>query len=566
MKASRLPTQLASCDTFRAIATRLQEDVGDPATGKRLAVWLIPPLLVGGGLRCFHVAEQILVWDEVYTLRSVLGTPVAEILRMGRYGGPLIALFRLLIDHGVQLTEMGLRLAALSTGMVSLIAIPVALAPRIGQRAAVVLAWLLAVSPVLVLYSRIIHSYMPMLLVGFGAVIAFERWWRTHSSAAGVAYVILAALAVYLHLGAGPFVLAPFVYAVIDELLHRRGWRDVVRIGVLLGCVSLVIGFLLFQARDSVTSIVENRRDGQLPDLRTCLDLIRMYSGTRFALVAAFVTLLGARGAWLTFKSDRRFFLYLATLAVGQAVGMAILRPNLLETLLVVNRYLLVVLPFALAMVAVGLTAPWRAELVTSSRSAHGLGIAALFIALVASGPLATEDFRDSQMTHHPSFMNFSLPKDWISADTAPRFYRDLRTEAGAGDDILVEYPWVNRGTRAFYAYQRVHRHRILAAPEDKNFLDPRLALRHFVRPTPEAFLQTDARYVVVHLDLLSEVQRVRSPDARDPEGVIGPPQYWHWTAGLGANMANKLARQWGAPIFADDSIEVWDLEKARRR
>lgn len=526
---------------------------------------LIPPLLVGGWLRWFRVREQILVWDELHTVTGALEMPLREIFRTwtlesGDYCVPLAAFFHVLMNHGIQLSEMGFRAPVLLAGLVSLIAIPLGLAPRIGRGAAVVLAWLVAVSPVLVLYSRIVRSYMPIVLLGFAAVVAFERWWRTRSRRAGAAYVVLAASAVYFHLGAVPFVMAPFAYAAVGTLLRGRRWCEIVPIAVLLGSVTLAIGALLFPARESLADLVQSHRGGHLPELRTWLELGRMWTGTSAVPLAALTAVFALRGVWVIFKKDHGFLLYLFTLATGHVAGLAILAPIMLERLLVANRYLLVLLPFGLALAAAGLAAPWFSRRSGWGRAVQGVGIASLLLALVAFGPLATEDFRRSQFTHHPRFMEFTLPRNWVSKDAVPRFYRDLGAESSHRDEGIVEYPWVNVGSLTFYAYQRVHQRQIRVAPPVLNLLDRRVVLRYLVAPTPEAFLRSGARYVVVHMDLRSELRRLSG------ERMRGHRHFWSSARSYGARMAKELRDRWGPPALTDGSIRVWDLQATARR
>ena len=108
--------------------------------------------------------------------------------------------------------------------------------------------------------------------------------------------------------------------------------------------------------------------------------------------------------------------------------------------------------------------------------------------------------------------------------------------------------------------YQRVHRQPVKVAPEGLSLLDPRIALGHVVAPTPEGFLASGARYVVVHVDLRSETQSVPSPDARVPRGLIGSDKFWRRVRGLGVDMVMQLRAEWGEPIFRDRSVVVWDL------
>src|SRR5205085_9235144 len=115
-----------------------------------------------------------------------------------------------------------LRLPVLLCGLAALLVLPFVVRGWVGRRAALLFAALLAVSPLLVLYSRIARSYLPLVLFGVGAVVAFEVWWRERSRRAGAAFVGLAAVAVWFHLGAAPLVAAPFPFALGEVALPGR--------------------------------------------------------------------------------------------------------------------------------------------------------------------------------------------------------------------------------------------------------------------------------------------------------------------------------------------------------
>src|SRR5206468_10578860 len=104
-------------------------------------------------------------------------------------------------------------------------AAPLAVRRRLGSRAAAWLAGLAALSPVLVLYGRIARPYMPVVLCGSAAAAAFLAWWERPRPAMGAAYVVAAALAVWLHLVAAPFVAAPFLFAAGDLAWRARQAR-----------------------------------------------------------------------------------------------------------------------------------------------------------------------------------------------------------------------------------------------------------------------------------------------------------------------------------------------------
>ncbi|HEY7213414.1 MAG TPA: hypothetical protein VIC28_02240, partial [Thermoanaerobaculia bacterium] len=164
-----------------------------PALSRRL-LWVVLPFLAGVLLRLWNLPDQILGGDEVHAVRVALNHSLPKILVTYSKADnciPLTALDKLWMIAGLPVTEMVLRLPVLLCGFAALLALPAAFSGKVSRGTEMVYRWLLAISPALVLYSRIVRSYMPMVLFSFGAVVAFEAWWRTRSRWAGAAYVLL---------------------------------------------------------------------------------------------------------------------------------------------------------------------------------------------------------------------------------------------------------------------------------------------------------------------------------------------------------------------------------------
>jgi hypothetical protein len=139
-------------------------------------------LALGVTLRLWNLSGQILGGDELHAVRAALSQPLAAILTTYQLADsciPLTALDRLLVDHGVALTEWVLRLPVLACGLAALVALPALAWRHLKPAARPLFCGLLAVSPLLVLYSRIARPYMPATLLSFTAVMAFDRWWRS---------------------------------------------------------------------------------------------------------------------------------------------------------------------------------------------------------------------------------------------------------------------------------------------------------------------------------------------------------------------------------------------------
>ncbi len=539
---------------------------------------LIPPVVVGIALRWIHLGAQIPTGDELHSINGALVRPLSEILQNWTYHGadycvPLTALYRVLMDAGIVLSEMGFRTPVLLSGVVALVAIPLACAPRIGRRAALVLAWLLAISPMLVLYSRIIRSYMPMTLLALAAVWAFERWWRTRRWSFALAYAGLSAAAVYFHLGAAPLVLSPFVYAAAATVLgHGRPRSDLGPLAVLFLATGVLIALPLFPARASLAELIGIHGRGYFPDPTTWFELVRLQSGTSSLLLTALLAGALVRGALELYRRDRPFLLYLLTLGIGHIVGLAILSPNHLQNLVVANRYLLPLLPLALALAALGLAAPWSSRGPRWLRRAPAVVSTLLVAALVLFGPLVGRHFRTSSFVHSRAAVFFTSSGNTVPPDRIPRFYfdvsvdGDVSVDARERDIVLLEYPWLNLGAHIFDAYQKVHRREIRVGSLNRRHSEDTVAFLNMIEPTPEAFLASDAHYLVLHTDIRSEADHLQSSDIYHQVRLTQLPQLWSALRSGAGLMEERLVARWGAPMLAEGPIRVWDLEALRRR
>ncbi len=88
----------------------------------RWMLGLIPPVVVGIALRWIHLSAQIPTGDELHSINGALVRPLSEILQNWTYHGadycvPLTALYRVLMDAGVVLSEMGFRTPVLLSGV-----------------------------------------------------------------------------------------------------------------------------------------------------------------------------------------------------------------------------------------------------------------------------------------------------------------------------------------------------------------------------------------------------------------------------------------------------------------
>jgi hypothetical protein len=111
---------------------------------------------------------------------------------------------------------------------------------------------------------------------------------------------------------------------------------------------------------------------------------------------------------------------------------------------------------------------------------------------------------------------------------------------------------------RSFYLYQEVHGGRVVVASPQGILYRPPLALRNAVAPEPGAICRSGARYLIVHRNVAREEEGI-APGGRLTEGEAAQPLR-RMVRGSAAALGNRLAGEWGAPVYEDGVVRVWDL------
>lgn len=518
-------------------------------------------VLAGAGLRLWNLRGQVMGGDELHAVRALVGRSIPEILSrysLVDYSLPITAFHRLLLDLGMTLSEIDFRLPSILCGLLALMLMPRAFSGRVERFPVELFGWLLAFSPAMVLYSRIARSYMPMILLGFLAVMAFERWWSSGSRRAGIAYVVLGALAVWVHLGAGPLVASPFLFA-LGDLVRTRSWGRIKELIVLGLGLTLAMATFLVPTAPSLLKLVGNKhREIEVP-LQTFGNMLRLQAGTRSWTLTALFWIAAITGLVLLLRKHPRIGAFTLTVTLGHLAGIFLLSPLGLNHPIVLNRYLIPVLPFILLWVATALGRTWipRSGVmgVGLQKSASRFFILFLFW----TGPFLTSGYRESSFMHHNDFVGFFSTLSAIPDEVVPAIYRNLPRGP------VLEFPWstIWEQNRTSYIYQRIHERRVLvSAPYDMP-RHPGLDLRNEVEPDPAAFLASPARTLVVHLKIPWEEDRVVIPGR--PFTKPMPASVRRYYRRMGEKLAAKLHAEWGQADYSDNLVRVWDLDRVRK-
>jgi hypothetical protein len=509
--------------------------------------------LVGAALRLWMLPTQILVDDEWHLVHRLLGDPsLASVATLGEQDHSVgLGIGAWLLMQVTTLDELLLRLPSVVAGVLLVGVVP-ALAVRFaGRPTAIVLGWLLAVSPLLCFFSRIARPYaITTLLVSVGG-FALHRWLRGAGTRAALVYVVTTAAAAVFHLAALPAAMAPFVvWPFVPAEIRPSPWRTV-RLG--LATILAVAAAMALPALQSGGTVLAKVQTDHM-NLSTASGMLELFAGTGHPVAVAVLATFGMVGAVTLVRHDRPFALHVLLVIGLQLAAVVVSGAAAIHVAIVAARYAIVVLPLVLLLVASGLVAV-AARIGTNSPDVVGMAGAA---ALLVIGPMGWVYRYPNDFTNHISYAADPLPGRYFERfrpTTISAFYTDTLAARPAGSTTIVEAPWF------FYfhdlAYlQRLHRQHVLIGFVDEASGTVRggevarderhLRLRTAVHLGDRARLkERGVEFVVLHRDPTQEL--------RWPTGVTETP--------VDMRAWETRYREWfGAPVFEDPQLVVFQV------
>lgn len=411
-------------------------------------------LAVGVWLRMSQLGHQILLDDEWHAVHKLMQADYRGIFLSFGYADhsiPLTLLFNLLAET-IGLSELRMRALPLLFGLLSLLVVPWLLKPWLDRRAVLLLTALLALSPLLIHFSRYVRPYSITILLGFAAVIALWHWWHDEDRRWLLVFVPATILAAWLH----PLTLL-FTGGALSWfglIALARWWRErdpssLLRL-IPVGLASAIPTALLILPPLLTNPVAMTAKTG-VHSLRveTAFRAWELITGTASWWVAGPLLIFALIGAVLLFRKDRHFLLYWLYLISVSLVTIALLSPAWVHHALVPVRYLSVAMPMVLALIALGMVGTfdglgraWNESLRFRVATA---GTIVIIGALVVTGPLPRIYGQFNQFTNSLNYQfDYDVERNpFVRASELvpmPEFYHRLAAEPG--DWLLIEGPW----------------------------------------------------------------------------------------------------------------------------
>lgn len=535
-----------------------------------LAIALLAAVLRGWALR-----DQILSDDEWHGLRSAVGESWRELyLSFSAAATPGLHLLFKALHETIGLTELRMRLPMFLAGVAATVAFPVVLAPFVTRPVRRVFALLLAISPLLVYFSRYARPYSLSLFCAFVGTVALLRWYRGEGRRWAVAYAALCVAGIWMHPAFAPTLLAPLPLALVAIWRRRRDAEPAtpsltawLRLALATGFAVLVTVGPPF-AFDS--QALAQRLGQPTPNLATLRNAAELALGSPHPLALLVLACLASWGWLALWRQQPGHAVAFAGVTAAAILPCLLSSANSISVPIVFLRYSLWLLPAALLLVAIGASHLLDLMRLRWSEGCAVAGLLAGVLALFVSGPLPATLRQPNAWTNHALF-TYAWREDSVYSYAPnlrplrlPTFYGQLAVTA-PGRLTLVEAPWFYEWhNNPLPFYQRLHGQRVVAGmlgrlcrqpgallspPEGAEHLEFRNAVNLAV---PDSLRYHQLDYLVFHLDIANELPRDAFSVAHAPNNNI--------PASITARCLPRLMAVFGTPVQQDQDLVVWDL------
>lgn len=429
----------------------------------RLTLALV--VAVAAWLRLHQLGMQVAVDDEWHSLHAVLNFGYRHIFL--HFGGadhciPLTLFYKLVADT-VGLGDWGLRLPSVLAGLATVALVPAWLQSRSRDGELLLYAALLAVSPLLVHFSRFARPYALSTLLAVAALMSIAAWHRTGRRSGAVLYVVTTALAAWFHPLTLPFCGAAGLWVLGVRLVaaRRAGFVPVWRALAVGAAAVLLTAALIGPPLWTDWGALAGKAGEHAVSLATVRDAWALFAGTASGWVSLVFLALTATGGVVALRRDAGLTGMMLAAATTLALAVVVLQPAWVSNGQTFARYLLPALPLILWWSALGLAAVVN-RLIPSRIACAGLAIA-LLAAWILAGPLPEQHGRVNSFMGHKAYVfdfdpQTNVYRNLVRPVEVPAVYRRIAESAALDGVPVVEVPWRYVSHHdPFWRFQQVH-------------------------------------------------------------------------------------------------------------
>jgi hypothetical protein len=554
--------------------------------------------LAGLFLRLYLLADQVFIDDEWHGLYYVIGKSPAWLLtHFSIPGATCIPLnfYNWLLGATIGWSEFMLRLPSLICGLLCVLICPLLARKLIGTSRAVLLTFLLAISPTLIFYSRISRPYSAVAFLAFAALLFAARWMQSGGIRRALFFVIAGVLAIYFHLFAVVAVAAPVLAAFVFHIwkyfrkiprseTNSPSLRQWIFVAAIMAGISAVLVLpALVHSVQSTFFTIAMKGTFRLQSLPVAAQLI---SGTGQPVLAILFWAALIAGAIEQCRRSPWFGWMLVSLYPLHALALILSRPDSVQSAIVLTRYCIPLVPVSLLFVACGIQSAVEAiaACVNLRPVLQTIVAVACVVALAMTGPLPQCYVAPNNFTSHGVYQHRYGTIDWrrsfysdltpanftltttIRADEIPPFYGLLAKESGARP--VVEYPMmIGDHFNPLYYYQHFHRRPVIVGYTTDMTLASGLAPGNIYGNTyidqVLSLIRDPAQIKFRNLISMDDLPAMRARkveyiilhkrfEAQLPEVALPPPDL--------ERLWNQYRKAFGKPFYEDAHIAVFRL------
>jgi hypothetical protein len=288
---------------------------------------MIAGIFIGGFLRIYHIGSQIIWDDEWHGIYSAGFNHLKYIFTHFHLNDnciPLTIYYRMMLNS-IGLNEIIIRLPQFLSGILILLIFPLIIKKLFNGRIALIYLFLIAISPLLIYFSRFARPYSIVVFLSFIAIISFYFWIVKRKVIYAAIYLASAILAPYFSLSSLAFVLAPILYIVIISFTQQRGlflnglkkFPRLKDIGIVFFILTVGISAWLLPAAESFSEVMKKSGKGFI-DLGTLGGCATLFSGSKSIIVCLILLLLFVYGLFVLYNIDKLLLSYLCIICTSQ--------------------------------------------------------------------------------------------------------------------------------------------------------------------------------------------------------------------------------------------------------